>query len=204
MTESPRELIKRHAIRLFAHNSFTGTSVREIAKAADVNIAAINYYFGSKEGLLESLFKEFSANQQSKLTGVLQAPNSVDEFRDRLREFVRRFFQLALAERDYFEMAYQNLNLFERISPDEFRKTFGMICNAIIAFFEAGQRKGFIRREIDSEMALRLFMGPLSDAVRNRRIGSTLFGSSIEDEGFREKYVETIVDCYIFGVISNE
>ena len=35
------------AEKLFSENGFDGTSVRQIAKAAEVNIAMISYYFGS-------------------------------------------------------------------------------------------------------------------------------------------------------------
>ncbi|MFY8008647.1 MAG: TetR family transcriptional regulator, partial [Flavobacterium sp.] len=43
------------AEQLFAEEGFDGTSVRDIAKKANINIAMISYYFGSKEKLLEAL-----------------------------------------------------------------------------------------------------------------------------------------------------
>src|SRR5574343_1554650 len=43
------------AEKLFAEEGFDGTSVRDIAKKANINIAMISYYFGSKEKLLEAL-----------------------------------------------------------------------------------------------------------------------------------------------------
>jgi AcrR family transcriptional regulator len=43
------------AEHLFAEEGFNGTSVREIAKIAKINVAMISYYFGSKEKLLEAL-----------------------------------------------------------------------------------------------------------------------------------------------------
>jgi len=42
---------------LFARNGFHNTSLREITGAAEVNLAAVNYHFGSKEALLEEVFK---------------------------------------------------------------------------------------------------------------------------------------------------
>lgn len=42
---------------LFAKNSYEGTSIRDIAQAANINVAMVNYYFGSKEGLLETIIK---------------------------------------------------------------------------------------------------------------------------------------------------
>ena len=44
------------AERLFGNRGFEGTSVRDIAQEAGVNLAMISYYFGSKEKLLEALF----------------------------------------------------------------------------------------------------------------------------------------------------
>ena len=38
------------ALALFAEKGFAKTSTREIAAAAQVNIASISYYFGDKEG----------------------------------------------------------------------------------------------------------------------------------------------------------
>ena len=43
------------AEQLFAEKGFDGTSVRDIAKIANINVAMISYYFGSKEKLLEAL-----------------------------------------------------------------------------------------------------------------------------------------------------
>ena len=45
------------AEQLFAECGFSATSIRQITKAADVNIAAVNYHFGSKEELLHAVFK---------------------------------------------------------------------------------------------------------------------------------------------------
>jgi AcrR family transcriptional regulator len=50
-----REIIITSAMNLFGQKGFEGTSVREIAAMADVNLAMINYYFGSKEKLFESV-----------------------------------------------------------------------------------------------------------------------------------------------------
>jgi len=48
--------ILESAERLFADKGFDGTSVREIAKDSNVNLAMISYYFGSKEKLMEAIF----------------------------------------------------------------------------------------------------------------------------------------------------
>ena len=52
-----RERILDTAERLFAHQGFYNTSLRMITADALANLAAVNYHFGSKEGLLEEVFK---------------------------------------------------------------------------------------------------------------------------------------------------
>jgi len=55
-SKDKRILIIEKAEKLFAAHGFSGTSVREIANAAEVNVAMISYYFGSKEKLLMEIF----------------------------------------------------------------------------------------------------------------------------------------------------
>ena len=49
--QSTKEKILKIARVLFADNGFDGTSIRDIAKAAEVNVASVNYHFSSKENL---------------------------------------------------------------------------------------------------------------------------------------------------------
>ena len=53
-----RARLLNEAVRLFAEQGFARTSTRTIAQAAGVNISAISYYFGDKEGLYRSAFYE--------------------------------------------------------------------------------------------------------------------------------------------------
>lgn len=54
---STRERILRVAEQLFAEHGFNGVSVRTLTAAANVNLAGISYYFGSKEGLLAAIYE---------------------------------------------------------------------------------------------------------------------------------------------------
>ena len=50
-SEVTRSKIIKAAVRIFAEDGYDGASIRHIVAKADVNQAAINYHFGSKEGL---------------------------------------------------------------------------------------------------------------------------------------------------------
>jgi AcrR family transcriptional regulator len=52
-----RERILDASERLFMANGYDGTSMRLITGAAGVNLAAVNYHFGSKESLMQEVFR---------------------------------------------------------------------------------------------------------------------------------------------------
>lgn len=52
-----RERILNTAQRLFAEKGFSKVSLRELTAAAETNLAAVNYYFGSKDQLLAALIR---------------------------------------------------------------------------------------------------------------------------------------------------
>jgi len=54
---STRERILGVAETLFARHGFAGASLRQVTAAAKVNLAAVNYHFGSKESLIEEVFR---------------------------------------------------------------------------------------------------------------------------------------------------
>src|SRR6476646_555713 len=67
-----QEHIIEAAEALFADKGFAGTSVRDIAEAAGVNLAMISYYFGSKEKLMEAMFSYRGQHFTIQLESILQ------------------------------------------------------------------------------------------------------------------------------------
>ena len=56
MEKKTKERVLETACRLFARGGYRGTTIAEICREADANIAAVNYYFGSKSGLYEAVW----------------------------------------------------------------------------------------------------------------------------------------------------
>ena len=68
-----RERILDVAEHEFMSHGYEGTSMRMITSRAEVNLAAINYHFGSKEGLLREVFRRRLAWLNSERLAVLDA-----------------------------------------------------------------------------------------------------------------------------------
>jgi AcrR family transcriptional regulator len=74
---STKDRILGAAEELFAQQGFAGTSLREVTSRADVNIAAVNYHFGSKDNLINEVFRRrmdvMSAQRLDALHAALEA-----------------------------------------------------------------------------------------------------------------------------------
>jgi len=64
-------------LALFADQGFAQTSTREIAQLAQVNVAAISYYFGDKEGLYRAVFTDPRHNPHLDPAALAAAPNDI-------------------------------------------------------------------------------------------------------------------------------
>ncbi len=92
---STKDRILGAAEELFAQNGFAGTSLRQVTTRADVNIAAVNYHFGSKENLVNEVFRrrmdEMTALRLEKLK------RATDDQPGELEPILAAFVEPALA-----------------------------------------------------------------------------------------------------------
>lgn len=70
---STRERIITAAEYLFAERGFAETSLRLITSRAEVNLASVNYHFGSKKDLIQAVFDRFMDRLTAELTVELAA-----------------------------------------------------------------------------------------------------------------------------------
>src|SRR3546814_16203124 len=72
---STKDRILGAAEELFAQHGFSRTSLRQVTSRADVNIAAVNYHFGSKENLFTEVFRRrMDEMRAQRLAQLRQAP----------------------------------------------------------------------------------------------------------------------------------
>lgn len=90
-----KERILHAAEDLFAQHGFAGTSLRQVTSRADVNIAAVNYHFGSKENLVNEVFKHRMDDMSEKRLSALA--KTVEKDPEDLEGILQAFIQPALA-----------------------------------------------------------------------------------------------------------
>jgi AcrR family transcriptional regulator len=91
-SDRTRALILDAAERLYAARGFGDVTLRDIVAAAGVNLAAVNYHFGSKDELIAELFvtRGIATNRArlAELKAAEQAGNGRADIKDILRALV--------------------------------------------------------------------------------------------------------------------
>jgi AcrR family transcriptional regulator len=98
-TRDTRARLVAAASRLFAERGFHGTTVREIAERAGVNVAAGHYHYGSKKALYLEVFRAQFAETRAALArrGTVRAPAELDRLsRAALADLLRSRVQVML------------------------------------------------------------------------------------------------------------
>ncbi|MBS7455971.1 TetR family transcriptional regulator [Coralloluteibacterium stylophorae] len=75
---STKDRILAAAEELFARQGFAGTSLREVTRRANVNIAAVNYHFGSKDNLVNEVFRRRMDDMSARRLDALHAAVAAD------------------------------------------------------------------------------------------------------------------------------
>lgn len=86
--EDTKSKIIHVAQRLFAQKGYDGTSIRDIAGEADVNVASINYHFKNKENLYWRVFTESHHWLADEIEKLHQKTDSVENLMKEVFQFM--------------------------------------------------------------------------------------------------------------------
>ncbi|MFT3901636.1 MAG: TetR family transcriptional regulator [Niabella sp.] len=160
--------IMQAAVNLFAEQGFTKTSVRQIAEAADVNLAMISYYFGSKQELLEAIF-EYNLSQKQLAVDAIMTSITLDLFQ-KMDGLVDYFIDSVYEKRKFNGIVIRqtaidvdtNSPIFKKIV--ESRTVNRKLTESII---KKGQTAGIFRKHIDIVMLSCIIVGAVNHVVAN-------------------------------------
>ena len=178
--------IMEAAEELFAEKGFDGTSVRDVAKEAGVNLAMISYYFGSKEKLMESLFKyrgEFikmqleSMLENKKLSSLEKVYALIDNYIERIMK--QQCFHKIMAREQMVDLKGTTTQLIH-----ELKRTNQELVKKLI---QEGQKKGDFKKNIDVPLMMATLVGTTSHLVTTQHYYKKLNNlESLSDEEFKK------------------
>lgn len=158
--------IIRAAEELFAKNGFDGTSVRDIAHHANVNVAMISYYFGSKESLFESIIMNRMASSGMMLESLFndEKLNPLEKMRIIVDRYVDR-----VMEHPYYHKIIMRQQLANNGSLLESPVTQMKLRNMTIIkkIIQEGIRKKFFIKNVDVPLLYATLFGVFSQVINN-------------------------------------
>ena len=144
MAKATKELILDAAESLFANSGFQATSLRDITGAAGVNLASVNYHFGSKDALLTALFERHFAPVNKRRIELLDALEATSADAVNIEDLVRAFLSppFELFAKDMKKGATL-LRLVGRLhsETDEVRSAFMVVAQPTILRFTSAFQK---------------------------------------------------------------
>src|SRR3982750_1817455 len=118
--EIPRRLIEA-AAQMFAMHGFAGTRVREIVRAADVNLASVNYYFGGKEGLYAATLEDLAARRLASSPPPAPGADAEEDLHRQVEAILARYVESDRHSPLGRILAHESMNptaYFERLIAD--------------------------------------------------------------------------------------
>lgn len=140
--ETPHRLL-RAARQAFAQRGFAAASVREITAAADANLGAITYHFGSKQGLYDAVLESVFGALRERVREA-EAASRDDAPLDRVERIVRAMFSVLRENPDFPFLLLQQVAATHEL-PGPALATFPFVFSTLVGVVKAGQADGTIR-----------------------------------------------------------
>ncbi|WP_353718073.1 TetR/AcrR family transcriptional regulator [Dyadobacter sp. 676] len=183
VTEKSEDRIREAAKRVFLKKGFDGTTSRDIAKEADMNIALTNYYFRSKEKLFLEIFKDVLEEYFQNMLTIL---NKDIDIKTKISEIIDNDFEMMKKEPDLVIFIMNEIHKApQRLFPDmsifrQVRETY------LKKQLEEGAANGTLR-PMQLENILPLIKCGVEFIFMGKEIHKELF--TMTDEDF-ERYAE--------------
>ncbi len=184
------------AEKVFSELGFDGASTRTISGEAGVNMAMLNYYFGSKEGLFLAVFNRKISSFQNLLQnlgndGSMTAWNKIEKYIDLYAERVvnNNCFQKML----YQEMAMQRRGDLADSIADILMKNVSEIHKIL----QDGIDNGEFNNDIDLEMVIATVYGTKNFIINAPQLTSNMLGYDIQNEKLLEERLKPRIAAYL-------
>lgn len=178
---------------LFAEKGFDGTSVRNIAKVAKINIAMVSYYFGSKERLLESLIVYRTSDLKNQLENLLLEDLEPIE---KINKLIELYINRINSNRGIYRILHfeftskkreQNLQAFSELKKGNLK--------SLETIIEEGQRKGIFRKDVIIPLITPTILGTFFHFHMNKPFFENLLNLKTED--LYNNYIKTNLTKHI-------
>ncbi len=181
------------AENLFAEIGFDGTSIRDIAKAANINIAMISYYFGSKEKLLEALLLYRISGMSLDLETLYQESISPTQ---KIEKLIAYYISIINNNRCMYQILHFELSSKKReINLDAFTEVKNNNLKLIENIIKEGQEQGLFQPNINVALLPPIIIGSFIHIHMNKKYYEEIL--DLKNDSDFDNYVLTDLTSHI-------
>lgn len=187
------------AEKLFAEKSFDGTSIRDIAKEANINVAMVSYYFGSKEKMLESLIYFRASGLKLELENLYNESITPQEKINKLIElYITRINKnKCIYQILHFELTSKKRDINFKSFTEVKKKNYEYLTKII----QEGQQQGIYKKDVNIFLIPSTILGPYFHFQMNRPHYEEMLGLAT-DEAY-DQYIKTELTKHIQQTIQS-
>jgi AcrR family transcriptional regulator len=164
--EDKQTLILQAAVRVFAAHGYEATRVGDIATEAGVAYGLVYHYFGSKDAVLEAVFRE---QWGRLLAAVALAEQTGENAGEQLELVVKIVLRSWRDDPDLVRLLVREITRSPHVQDelDEIGQAFASLQRII----EHGQQDGTFRAELDPQIAAWMLYGALEEVLTGWVLG---------------------------------
>lgn len=192
------------ARHLFAKKGYAGTSVKEIADLASVNISLVSYHFGGKEGLYKACLEPLVERKVNFFETNMLTPSSKEDFKLRLQLFLEMMIAEEMEHPEMGCIVHRELQSDDPIIQEIFHKTLLRLFKMMVEYIKSGQKFGYIRKNLDANTITVIFMGGVQNGIRTDRIRKKIFNETLADPKTRKAFIHHTIEMLLVGISNQE
>jgi len=178
------------AVRVFGRDGVSGATTREIARVAKVNEVTLFRHFRNKNELLRQVVM-----QSAKRYGQVFAGASVktpDDLRRTVRTYAEAHTRKLRDNEDFVRTFVGEMTRHPRLCRSLFVEAAKPVRQKFIAYLQAAQKAGLVRKDLDPTTAVDALSGMLLAGALRRPLTESIYSS--------RRYVETCVELFLKGI----
>jgi AcrR family transcriptional regulator len=161
-----QDQILQAAVRVFAAQGYEATRVGDIATEAGVAYGLVYHYFGSKEAVLEAVFREAWGRLLAALAVAEETGGTAPEQLERVVKIVLRSWR---DDPDLVRLLVRQITRSPHI--EEELDELGQAFTTLQRIIERGQSEGTLRAEVDARLAAWMLYGALEEVLTGWVLG---------------------------------
>ena len=181
------------AEKLFAEKGFDGTSIRDIAKEANINIAMVSYYFGSKEQLLESIILHRASGLKLILDNLML--EDLDPLQ-KIHNLIELYIEKINSNRCIYKIMHFEFSSSQRvINLQAFTDLKKENLKSLEIIIQEGQEKGVFRKDVIVPLLTTTILGTYFHFHLNRPFYEKILNLKTEED--YNNYIKTTLTMHI-------